>query len=263
MTEVSESQNVLRLCATRQEIEDSHSRGEIALLLAPSFVAIGDRLDRLRTYKVLGAVMFPLSLNTRNILADGCGERQASGLSHLGVQAVQMLNHLGIVIDVSHLSERAFWDCLAISTQPVIASHSNARAICDNPRNLTEEQARAIAEKGGCIGVSVHPSMLADESPTIADYVKHVLHFIRIAGEDHVMLGADFIDYQIEFILPKLRPSARLGIYNDSHVSVPDLSGFADLSKVVTALKAANLGPEVVNKIAGSNFLRVIETVCG
>src|SRR3990172_1679875 len=148
MSDVIESRDSLRICRTRGEIDVANREGAVALLLAPGFTAVGERLDRLYVLKALGAVMFPMSLNNRNMLADGCGERGASGLSHLGVQAVRLLNSLGIIIDVSHLSDKAFWDTIEVSDQPVIASHSDSRALCDNPRNLTDEQVRAIAERG-------------------------------------------------------------------------------------------------------------------
>lgn len=261
MAEVADSQGAFQVCRSRSELDAARENGSIGLFLAPGFAAIGERVERLFMYKALGAVMFPVSLNNRNLLADGCGEPRASGLSHLGVAAIRMLNELGIIIDVSHLSEQAFWDTIEISSQPVAASHSNSRTLCDNPRNLTDEQVKAIAEKDGCIGVSVHPSLLSKEQPTVEDYVRHIMHFLNVAGEDHVMMGADFIDYQIELVLPRLRPSAKLGIYHEGQVRVIGLSGFDDLSAVLDLLRQRGLSEAAIEKVAMGNFLRMVEVV--
>lgn len=261
IADVADSQGAFQLCRSRSELERAQETGAIGLFLAPSFAAAGERLERLYAYKALGATVFPASSNSRNPLADGCGERKPSGLSHLGIAAVRMLNELGIIIDVSHLSEQAFWDVSEISSQPIVASHSNSKTVCDNPRNLSDEQAKAIANKGGCIGVSVHPSLLSKGQPTVEDYVEHILHFVAVVGEDHVMMGADFVDYQIEFVLPKLRLSAELGIYHEGHVSVPGLSSFADLSTVPDLLRKRGVNEAAVEKVSMGNFLRMVEEV--
>jgi membrane dipeptidase len=260
MADVADSQGAFRICETTAEVEQINQDGAVALLLAPGFAALGERLDKLFVLRKLGAVIFPMSLNNRNLLADGCGERAASGLSHLGVEAVKRLNDLGIIVDVSHLSDKAFYDVLEVSSGPVLASHSNSRTICDNPRNLSDPQVRALAEKGGCVGTSVHPALLTKGAASINDYVEHVLHFVKLAGENHVTMGADFIDYQIEFMLPKLRPSAELGIYHQGHVRVPELSGFAALSRIPILLKERGLSETAVKKITRDNMLRLLKS---
>jgi microsomal dipeptidase-like Zn-dependent dipeptidase len=168
---------------------------------------------------------------------------------------------LGILIDVSHLSERAFWDAIETTSRPLIASHSNSRSLCDNPRNLTDEQVRAIADRGGCVGTSVHPSMLSPQAPTLESYLEHMMHFVEIAGEDHVTIGADFIDYQIERVLPQLRQGAEIGIYHQGHVTVTGLSGFSDLAQIPGLLRMRGLSESAVGKITGGNYLALIETV--
>src|SRR2546425_3000067 len=105
MADVADASGQFQLCRTRQHIEKATSRGAIGILLAPSHAALDTRPERIYAFHALGAVMFPLSLNMRNPLADGCGERKASGLSHLGVETIRMLNRVGIIADVSHLSE--------------------------------------------------------------------------------------------------------------------------------------------------------------
>lgn len=257
LADVEDSKSGFEFCEAGADIQSANAKGKVALLLAPGYSVVADRPERLLGLRRLGAVMFPMSLNTRNLLADGCGEREAAGLSRLGIEVVQMLDSLKIALDVSHLSDRAFWDVVEISTRPLLASHSNARAVCDNPRNLTDDQARAIAKTGGCIGVSVHPSMLASEGPSIEHYIDHIMHFVRLVGTDHVCLGADFIDFHVEFVAPKLRPGVALGIYGNEHVA-EGLSGFADLSRVPELLRGRRLADTDIAKISCANFLRLI-----
>jgi microsomal dipeptidase-like Zn-dependent dipeptidase len=261
MTEVTESRGAFRLCSTVNEISEARRDGAIALLLAPGHLTIGDQLARLPVFKALGAVMFPMSYNSQNLLAEGCGECGAGGLTRLGSEAIKRLNDVGILVDVSHLSERAFWDAIETTSRPIIASHSNSRAICDNPRNLTDEQVKALADQGGCVGTSVHPSMLSSDSPTLDTYLKHILHFLEIAGEDHVTIGADFIDYQIERVLPQLQQGAAIGIYHKRHVTVTGLSGFSDLSQIPRHLGERGLSETAIKKITGANFLALVRTV--
>jgi membrane dipeptidase len=144
-------------------------------------------------------------------------------LTSLGAEFVKVCNELGIIIDVSHLSERAFWDVVALSEKPVIASHSNARALCDHPRNLTDLQIQAIVESGGVIGVTFVPMFLrADGHAKIKDVLDHIRHICSLGGGNNVMLGSDFdgIDHYVEGLshpgeLESLR-QAMLGRFSES-----------------------------------------------
>lgn len=127
----------------------------------------GDDPELFHTYLALGAVMFSYGHNRRNLYADGCGEREGGGLSHLGVAVTRKCEELGIILDASHLNERGFWDLMQVTEAMVVATHSNARALCDHPRNLTDEQIRAIAGRDGLIRVNFFPSFVAKQSPTL------------------------------------------------------------------------------------------------
>jgi len=141
----------------------------------------------------LGVRFAGLTWNAMNWAADGVMEASGAGLSSLGRDFVVQCNNLGITIDVSHLSERSFWDVIKVSSKPVIASHSNVKSICDHPRNLTDDQISAIIEKNGLIGITYVPwFVVTGEKATIADLIKHIDHIIQLGGENHIMLGSDF-----------------------------------------------------------------------
>ena len=121
------------------------------------------------------------------------GEVMKKGLKSFGIETVERMNELGMIIDVSHMSDGGFWDVLEYSKKPVVASHSNARALCPHPRNLTDEMIRALAEKGGVAGLNFYPYFVNENGKAgIEDLVRHLEHLFYVGGEDFVAIGTDF-----------------------------------------------------------------------
>ena len=133
--------------------------------------------------------MITLTWNHRNALAGSC--RTGEGLSAQGREFVRRAQKLGILLDVSHLSDRAFWDLCEISEKPIVASHSNSRAVCANARNLTDEQFGAICRLGGTAGLNLYRDFLSDKPAAFEDVYRHLDHFLSLGGEGHVALGGD------------------------------------------------------------------------
>ena len=179
----------IAFAATAKEVTALNENGKIAALLSVEGPeVIGCDPARLSLLKYEGFVMTTLTWNADNTLA-GC-HSSSLGLSSCGVDFVKEAERLGILIDVSHLSERAFWDLIRVSRQPILASHSNCRALCEHTRNLTDDQLRAVAESGGTVGLNLYPPFLGDN----ADYSvvqRHLEHMLRLCGEDHVAIGGD------------------------------------------------------------------------
>lgn len=147
----------------------------------------------LNAFHRLGVRAITLTWNLRNDLADGVMERSGSGLTGFGLEVVEEMKRLGMLVDVSHLCVRAFWDVLE-QEPPVIASHSAASALCPHPRNLTDDQLRGLAAQGGVVGVTFMPALI-DSDPARADLDRvadHILHIAAVAGPEHVGLGSDF-----------------------------------------------------------------------
>ncbi|WP_219836735.1 dipeptidase [Paenibacillus sp. R14(2021)] len=150
-------------------------------------------LAMLRVLFMLGIRAAGLTWNGANWGADGVVEPRGGGLTKKGRAFVEECNRLGILLDVSHLSDRAFWDMLEITSKPIIASHSNARSLCPHPRNLTDEQISALIASGGMIGVTFVPQFVSVRVPSeIADVLRHVERICELGGEKQLMFGSDF-----------------------------------------------------------------------
>lgn len=173
---------------------DKLKDGEIGAMLTLEGVdAIGNDMMKLNTLYQLGVRSVGLTWNHANLAADGAGEPRGGGMTQFGREIVQWNNEHSVLTDVSHLSERAFWDVMEIARYP-IASHSNARKLCDHPRNLTDDQARVLFQKGGMVHVVYYPDFIrADGAPaTIDDLIAHIDHFCSLGGKKHIGLGSDF-----------------------------------------------------------------------
>ncbi|EEK77462.1 dipeptidase [Bacillus cereus] len=163
-----------------------------ALLTLEGCEAIGKDAMKLRLFYRLGVRSFGLTWNYANLLADGALETRGAGLTTFGKHIVQELNMLHLWTDVSHLNERSFWDVIEIAKNP-IASHSNCYKFCQHPRNLNDEQIRALIKKNSVIGVTFVPQFLTSErQANITDIVRHVEYICSLGGEKNIGFGSDF-----------------------------------------------------------------------
>ncbi len=179
--------------------------------------------------------------NGDNDICDSArGSSIHNGVSSFGKQVIREMNRLGIMVDLSHASEKSFYDALELSNQPIVCSHSSCRALCDHPRNLTDEQMRALAAKGGVMQVTLYSGFLRKEGDaTILDAMKHLEHAIQVMGTDHVGLGTDF----------------------DGDGGVRGLANSAELINFTRQLLSRNFSERDIQKIWGGNFLRVMAQV--
>ncbi|GKW45619.1 dipeptidase [Planococcus sp. NCCP-2050] len=173
---------------------DSLKDGETgAVLTLEGADAFGNDLMKLRQLYRLGVLSIGLTWNNANLCADGAGEPRGGGLTLLGKEVVRLNNEHRILTDVSHLSVKGFWDVMELADYP-IASHSNARALCDHPRNLDDDQAKAMFAKNGMIDVVFCLSFIKEggKNVEIADLVKHIDHFSSLGGVKNIGIGSDF-----------------------------------------------------------------------
>lgn len=155
--------------------------------------AIMGNLSYLRHLYRLGVRSLGFTWNYRNEAADGVLERNPTGLSQFGMELLTEMNRLKMAVDISHLSQNGFWDCIEHATQPIMASHCNALTLCDHPRNLSDEQIQAIYRKQGLIGVNFVPYFLSkDETVTVEHVFEHIDHMLALGGEDYIGIGSDF-----------------------------------------------------------------------
>lgn len=195
----------------------------------------------LRDFYRLGVRAITLTWSRRNELGDGIGEDSGSGLTSFGKDVVKEMNRIGMIVDVSHLNERGFWDVINVASAPVIASHSDCRALCSHPRNLTDEQIRAIADTGGVIGINFAAEFLSDGQASMNDIIRHIDHIADVAGIGCVGFGSDF----------------------DGCTIPGDMSGVSDMLLIRQNLIDSGYGIEDVDKICYKNWERVIKKVLG
>ncbi|MFO7634398.1 MAG: dipeptidase, partial [Caldilinea sp.] len=205
--------------------------------------ALDASIGVLRQFYRLGLRNLGLAWNNRNAACDGVAEsRTNGGLTEFGVKVVEECNQLGILLDVSHLSPAGVTDVLAVSQQPIIASHSNARALCNHPRNLTDAQIETIAAGGGVIGVTFVDIFLNcqdSQAATLDDVVSNIEHMLGVVGPEHVALGSDF----------------------DGWTLARELKDATCYPLITQRLVERGHDSKVIRKILGENLLRVIDTV--
>lgn len=172
---------------------DQLEQNEIGAMLTLEGVdCIGNDLQKLRILFHLGVRSVGLTWNNANLAADGIGEQRGAGLTSFGREVVKFNNENLVLTDVSHLSEKAFWDVLETAIYPV-ASHSNSKTICPHPRNLSDAQAKALFEKNAMVHMVYCPQFITERKrATIADLIKHIDHLCSLGGISHIGLGSDF-----------------------------------------------------------------------
>ncbi|MCS7266226.1 MAG: dipeptidase [Armatimonadetes bacterium] len=185
---VEQNRDKVRLILSKRDLQYD---GRIGILLSLEGASpLMGRVEVLRLFFRLGIRCLTLTWNHRNELADGVGVGEAAGgLTEAGKAVVAECEKLGIAVDVSHLSERSFWSLMQVARKPVFASHSNFRVVCDHPRNLTDEQAKAIAEKGGIVCLTFVPSFVGGD---LTKFLNHFEHGVKLVGAKSLGLGSDF-----------------------------------------------------------------------
>lgn len=200
-----------------------------------------DDLSLLEVFYSLGVRMIGLTWNGRNAFADGLKVGpKPSGLTDLGRELVHRMGELGIVLDLAHIAEPGFWDALEVTKGPVVASHANAHALHAHPRNMRDDQLKAIAERGGLVGITFVPGFLTQEAADLDHVLDHIDYVVRLIGEDHVALGSDFDGIT--------RPPTRL-----DHVGC--------LPNLTAGLLERGYPEERIAKILGGNWARVFRAV--
>jgi membrane dipeptidase len=156
-----------------------------------------DDLDLVDAYKSLGVGMIQLTYNVKNRVGDGCEERTDAGLSRFGLDAVKRMNEARIVVDCSHTGFRTTMDAIEASTRPTVFSHAGAFSVHSSPRNITDEQIKAVAATGGLVGAVGFPAFVGPSTrPSLDDYIRHIDYMVELVGIDHVALGIDYYEGQ-------------------------------------------------------------------
>ena len=239
---VARNSDYLALARTPEELWSNKYAGKKSIMLGiENGIALDGDLKNLRHFKDRGIVYVTLCHNGDNEICDSArGNQTHGGVSAFGAQVISEMNRLGIMVDLSHAHEKSFYDALELSKTPIVCSHSSARALCDHPRNLTDDQMRALAQKGGVAQTTLYHGFLKkDGEATILDAMAHLEHAIDVMGIDHVGLGTDF----------------------DGDGGIRGLADASELLNFTRQLLARRFSRQDIQKIWGGNFLRVMQQV--
>ena len=260
------------LCRIRKvaDIAAAKQSGRTGLIYgfqdAVAFETDFERLDELHR---LGIRVVQPTYNRRNLLGDGCLEPANAGLSKAGVEAVERLNALGILVDLSHCGRQTAADAIKVSKKPVAFTHTGSAALNDHPRNRTDAELRAVADKGGVSGVYFMPFLSEGKQPTAADVLRHLEHMIDVSGEDHVSLGTDGAvsaevitdEFKKKFAgFVKERRDAGIaapGENEEGYLFANELNTPRRFETLADMLSARGHGDARIEKILGKNLVRV------
>ena len=236
LREMTDNADIARHCRTGAEVDEAVSQGMVAALLSIEGADLIDcDVHKIETVSGWGVRFLNPVWNRANVLSGTNAEEPERGLSAEGRDFIRTLEEHDIYPDVSHLSDTGFWDLVRMARRPVIASHSNARAICPHRRNLTDDQFRAIRDLGGVVGLNLYLHFVGE--PTTDALVAHVEHFLALGGEKTLCLGGDM---------------------DGCEALAGGMTGMQDMPKLYDALKARGYGAELLEDIFWNNLRRLI-----
>ena len=231
------------LANTPADLRRLKAEGKLAIMRGiENGYAVGRDLSNVERFRRRGVVYMTLCHNGDNDICDSAARtnNEHGGLSAFGREVVREMNRVGMMVDLSHGGVRSFYDALELSTAPIVCSHASCRALCDHPRNLDDEQMKALAAKDGVMQVTLYPGFLRlDGEATILDAMAHLDHAVEVMGIDHVGLGSDF----------------------DGDGGVPGLASASEVINYTRQLLKRRYSVEQIQMLWGGNFLRVMEKV--
>jgi membrane dipeptidase len=230
------------------------------------------KVERIEIFRNLGVRVMQLSYNGKSPFGAGVLEPNAGGLTPAGQEAVKKMNALGVAIDLSHANPKTTADAMAASVKPVVISHAGCSAVHAHPRNKTDEQIRALAAKGGVMGIYDLPFLAASpKQPTVDDYMAHLEHALKVAGEDHVGVGSDLpvspmntSPQAMEEFKKSQEARVKAGAAAPEEDRIPYVIGLNTPRRLeVTADQLLKHGypASVAEKVLGANFARVLTEI--
>ena len=257
LEEAPRSEGMIQMVKTRSDLPERPAPGTVKFLLHfEGCMPLRGSIETLRNFYRLGLRSIQPVWNFRNELGDGVWEnRTGGGLTHFGVQVIKEANRLGMVVDLSHMNREGFFQTLDVATAPLLVSHANACGMLKNPRNLDDEQLKAIANQGGLVGILALPERVGEGEVNVEDMLKHMDYIINLIGIEHMALGMDFVKYDG----PRTLKDRHHPLHKD-----PLIKGFEeieDLPNLIAGLQKHGYQDEEIKLILGGNYLRVLQTI--
>ncbi|HEY0180148.1 MAG TPA: membrane dipeptidase [Dokdonella sp.] len=228
------------------------------------------KVERIELFRRLGVRVMQLGYNRKSPFGCGCLDGDADGVTDLGRQAIAQMNELGVALDLSHANTRTTADGIAASKRPSLITHAGCRAVFQHPRNKEDREMKALADKGGVMGIYMLPFLTPDDrQPKLADYLAHMRHALDVCGEDHVGIGTDSAFFTVGAADLKAmaddearREKAGIGAPGENRPPyIPDINTPRKLERVADGLLAAGYGTRVVDKVLGDNFNRAFKEI--
>lgn len=248
-SELDNNRDTIALATNYDEVMSTVKDGKIAAIIS---VEGGEPLEgdigALRMIHRLGVRSLTLTHFPRNELGDGSGADSGSHLTDFGRQVVEEMNRLDMLVDISHLNETGFWDVIEVTKDPIIATHSNCKALCNHHRNLTDDQIVALADNGGVLNLNFCAGFIKDsvgfdpetvKKVTIEDWLDHLDHAVGLVGADHVGIGSDL----------------------DGGCGFPGLDDITKIPELTRGMVSAGYSDKNIEKILGTNNLRILKQV--
>ncbi len=261
------------------DIDQAKKEGRLALMYYfQNATPIGFDLDNIDFFYNLGISSIQLTYNTRNLVGDGCMDRTHSGLSEFGLNVIDRMNSLNMLVDLSHASMATMADGIKHSKQTVIVGHSGCRAVYDHPRNTTDKNIRALADKGGVIGMyQINPFLGPKQRNSLEDYLNHIDHAVNVGGIDHVGISSDREHMRIpdteeerRRLEKEMEGKSTKGVFRgpdknkiDWPFFIEALNGPRRMETVRAGLEKRGYNAREIEKIMGQNFYRVFKEVIG
>jgi membrane dipeptidase len=256
-----------------KDLDTAAQRGVIGLIYyLQNVTLIGDNLANLNDLRDKGIRIIQLTYNLRNLVGDGCLERQNSGLSTFGIELVARMNEMGLLVDLSHCGDATTLDGIKMSKKPVAITHSACKALFAHPRNKTDETLRALAARGGVIGIfQINPYIGGKERNTLDDYLAHIDHAVKVAGVEHVGIGSDREHRRIpdtpEEKQKLIDELSRLRPVNAASFRWPffiaELNHPRRMETIAAGLAKKGYKADAVDKILGRNVYRLLKDTIG
>ena len=259
--------------ASVKDLDTAATRNVIGLVYyLQNSTLIGDDLEKLKDLKDKGIRIIQLTYNMRNLAGDGCLERQNSGLSTFGVELVSRMNDMGLLVDLSHCGDATTNEGIAVSKKPVAITHSACKALFDHPRNKTDDTIRALAQRGGVLGIfQINPYIGPKDRNTLDDFLAHIDHAVKVGGIDHVGIGSDREHRRIPDTpeekqklideLSRLRPVNAASFRWPFFIS--ELNHPRRMETIADGLAKRGYKGDAVDKILGRNFYRLFKDTIG
>jgi membrane dipeptidase len=263
--ETLSSLNQIRVCKTVEDIKQAKKTDIVSIILGlQNLKPIDDNIHLLNILSMLGVRIIQLTYQNRNLVGDGCNEKNDCGLTRFGEKVVKEMNRLGLLIDLSHVGPRTTMDAIELSEKPCAFTHTCARSLFDHIRNKSDEQLQALSEKGGVIGIAAYsPFYHQSERPKVDDYLDQIDYMVDLVGVDHVGIGLDQVhgrDPAFHESVRQTYPEVVLSYQWDT-IYPEGLEDITKLPTITRGLVNRGYSKSDIKKILGENFLQLFEKV--